>query len=222
MFKSIIYKEWIKIKWFAIASFIISIGTVAYIWLDLNHGFEFSEAHNYWYNIIYRNSSYFTILKYLSAFVGLAIGLSQYIPEVVDKRIKLTMHLPMNEEQMILKMMSFGASVVTLILVVLFLFFISISYLFFPTEIVSKAAFTVVPWLLSGLVIYFIIGLVALEPIRKYQLLYTAVGVGLITFFYEKSILGAYTLLLPELVVITLLLSVSLLFSVYRFRKGEM
>ncbi len=222
MFKSIIYKEWIKIKWFAIISFIVSIGTVAYIWLDLNQGFEFIKAQDYWFNVIYRNTVYFSILKYLASAIGLSIGLAQYIPEVVDKRIKLTMHLPMNEEKMILKMMSFGGAVVLTILTVMFLFFIGISSIYFPTEIITAASLSILPWFLSGMAIYFIIGLVALEPIRRYQFAYSIIGLGLVSFFHKKALLGGYSHIAPKLVIITLVLSVSLLFSVYRFRKGEM
>ena len=78
------------------------------------------------------------------------------------------------------------------------------------------------PWFLGGVATYFLVALILLEPMWIYRGLYTVVAAGFITVFYSGASIGAFSPVLLPLAVITLLLSNVVLFSGYRFRKGEM
>ena len=103
---------------------------------------------------------------------ALLIGLSQFVPEVTDKRIKLSLHLPMENTTVIYSMVLFGFAIITaiqLISVLLLTLFMSV---YFPSEIIIPSLQTILPWILGGMTCYFFIAMISLEPIWKYRFLY--------------------------------------------------
>lgn len=222
MWKSVIYKEWLKIRWFLIGFAALGIIAVGYIFLKVQHDFTFLEAKNYWYNSLFQNLQYFGYLKFLPLAAGLAIGIAQYYPETVDKRIKLTFHLPIRENKILLMMHAFGTGTLLAVFLLIFSLFFGLSKLFFAAEMVDTAVITIFPWFLAGLTTYFLIALIVLEPIRKYQVFYILISSFLITVFFEPAATSGYAPANPLLFVLTACLSIALLFSAYRFRKGEM
>lgn len=222
MFKSIIYKEWIKIRLIVLISLGLGLLALINIFLKVRHDILFVDAANYWYSFLFRGSTYFGILKYLPFAIGLAVAIAQYIPETVNKRIKLTFHLPVSENGILIRMHGFGAAVLlTLFLVVMGLFTAG-SAIFFPSNIISPSLVTMTPWFLGGMATYFLVALILLEPVWIFRGLYAVVAAGFVTVFYTSASIGAFRPVLPALILITLLLSFVVLFSGYRFRKGEM
>ena len=220
--KSIFYKEWIKIKWTFLAFLVLGIVGHTIMFLKVRHDILFVDAVNYWYSFLFRGYPYFSILKFLPLVAGLGIAIAQYFPETLNKRIKLTFHLPVGENEILLKMHAFGASSLTAMFVFFFVIFVSGSYIYFPAEIIKPSLLTITPWFLGGLATYFITALILLEPIWLYRGLYMVTGAGFIAFFYMYGTIGAYKPVIISLAVLTLLISTGVLFSGYRFRKGEM
>ncbi|MRR19250.1 hypothetical protein EG827_03565 [bacterium] len=222
MLKSLIYKEWIKIRlvvWIAVG---ISLVALINIFLKVRHDILFVDAANYWYSFLFRGVTYFSILRFLPFIIGLAIAIAQYIPETVNKRIKLTFHLPVSENGVLIWMHAFGALVLLAVLLAVIVLFTAGSAIFFPTNIIRASLLTMLPWFLGGMATYFLVALILLEPIWLYRGLYTAVAAGFVTVFYTGASIGAFSPVLLPLALITLLLSFVVLFSGYRFRKGEM
>jgi hypothetical protein len=222
MFKSIVYKEWIKIRlvvWIALG---LSIIALVNIFLKVRHDILFVDAANYWYSFLFRGFTYFSILKFFPFVAGLAVAIAQYFPETVNKRIKLTFHLPVSENSVLISMHFFGALVLTGLLVIILGFFTAGSAIFFPGNIIRASLLTMLPWFLGGIATYFLVALVLLEPMWIYRGLYAAVAAGMVTIFYSGAAIGAFKPVLLPLALITLLLSCVVLFSGYRFRKGEM
>jgi hypothetical protein len=81
---------------------------------------------------------------------------------------------------------------------------------------------TLCPWVLSGFAIYYLVALIVLEPVWKYRFAYLLVAAAFVPLFYEQALPGGYGPANPVLFVLVIILSISLLFSGYRFRKGEM
>jgi hypothetical protein len=221
MFKSLIYKEWLKTRWFLAGFLLLGWITLGLIFLKVQHDFKFYEAKNYWNSILFQVLHYFSSFKIIPLMGGLLVGISQYFPETVEKRIKLTFHLPVDEDKIILQMMSYGTLALTAIYMTLLVTFLLLSSAFFPQEIVISSLISIVPWLLSGYAVYFLIGLIVLEPIWKYRVLYTISSSFYITLYLKTAITGAYAPINILLSIATIVLSISLLFSGYRFRKGE-
>jgi hypothetical protein len=220
--KSIIYKEWIKIKWAIMACLAFGIIILTIIFLKVRHDIIFVDAVNFWYSFLFKGSPYFTLLKFLPFAAGLGVAIAQYIPETVNRRIKLTFHLPVKENEILLKMHAFGAACLIAIFLFLFLIFIIGSSLFFPSDIIIPSVLTLIPWFLGGLATYFLVAFIALEPIWLYRGFSSVIGGGFITFFYMNAGIGGYEPVILRLVLLTALLGVVILFSGYRFRKGEM
>ena len=222
MFKSVVYKEWIKTRWFLIILTILGLAAVGNIFLKVQHNIAFNEAHKYWYLILFQNQLYYKSLKFVPIIIGLLVGIAQYVPEIVDKRIKLAFHLPINENKIVLMMLSYGVIVLTICFTLLFSFFLLLSHNFLPEEIVRAATSSIVPWFLAGFTAYFLGALVTLEAIWKYRIAYILAALAFILFFFEKSMAGGYANINGKLIILTIMISLSLTFSAYRFRKGEM
>jgi hypothetical protein len=222
MWKSMIFKEWIKVRWFLVIFTLLALMAIGYIFIRVQHDFTFNEAKNYWYSVLFQGFQYFRYLKYLPLAGGIALAIAQYFPETVNKRIKLTFHLPVNEDMGLLMMMLFGSVCLLLSFGILFLFFLGMSSTFFPAEITRSAVISVIPWFLAGYASYYMVALVILEPVWLYRFLYFIATIAFVPLFLKTGVAGAYAPLNLILTFFVVLVSISLLFSGYRFRKGEM
>lgn len=221
MLRAVIYKEWIKTRWFILLLTLIALLAVGNIFLTVQHNIAFKEASPYWYQILFQNHHYFTYLKFVPLIIGLALAVSQYVPEIIDKRIKLTFHLPLKENWVMVMMLGYGTIVLLLSYSLVFFVFLGLSNQFFASEIVTAAIISVTPWFLAGFAAYFLSALIILEAIWKYRIAYLVIAVAFLMLFYENGLAGGYKPINGKLAVITFLSSISLLFSAYRFRKGE-
>lgn len=222
MWKSVLFKEWLKIRWILIIYTILGIIAVANVFLKVKHDITFHEANNYWYTVLFQGLQYFRYLKFLPLAGGLAIAVAQYFPETVSKRIKLTFHLPVNENKVLLMMVAFGSVCLFASFILMFGIFTGFSMAFFPDAIVISAIQSVIPWFLAGFAVYFLVGLIVLEPVWIFRLLYFLAACAVIPIFFQPSVTGGYAPLNLKLAILVALVSISVLFSGYRFRKGEM
>jgi hypothetical protein len=221
MWRSVIYKEWLKIRWFLIAYSLLGIVGISYLFLSLNHDFTFSGAKNLWNNFLFPGHQFYLPLKYLPLAGGLVIGIAQYFPETVSKRIKLTFHLPLRENTVLLWMHFFGAVCLLLSFSIFFGMFTALSLIYFPSQMVASCLISIFPWFLAGFAAYFLVALIVLEPVWKYRFFYTLVSAFFLTIYLKTSVTAAYGPANSGLLILTVSLSTALLFSAYRFRKGE-
>ena len=222
MWKSIIYKEWLKIRWFLIGFTVLGILGIGYLFLKVQHGFTFSGGKNFWYNILFMGFQFFGYFKYIPLFGGLLIAIAQYFPETINKRIKLTFHLPLNENKVLLMMHAFGSGSLIVSYLLIMAAFIALSAVYFPSQMVYDSIVSVFPWFLAGFAAYFFVALIVLEPVWLYRFFYSVVGGFFITIYLKSPVIAAYAPANVGLLSLTVLLSIALLFSAYRFRKGEM
>ena len=186
MYKSLFEKEWMKLRWVLLAYLVIGIAALFSIASDLQYGIKMHGAVKYWSNVITYHTNYFSILKYLPIFAAISLALIQFVPESINKRYRLSFHLPINEQKLLLFMLFFGTVCLTLIALLLVCGLFIISSIFFPSEIVSISLVSTIPWFLAGIITYFGISTVAIEP-GWFQ----KVAIGTITYF-------TYDLLLSE------------------------
>jgi hypothetical protein len=119
-------------------------------------------------------------------------------------------------------MMLTGATCILAAYLVMGLTFTAFCSLYFPSEITEALLISILPWFLCGFAVYFLTALIVLEPVWKYRLFYLLVAATFLPVYLEPAVTGGYAPALPILVLFTVILSISLLFSGYRFRKGEM
>ena len=189
--KHLIYKEWLKTRWYATIALLLSLGTVIYIFISIRSDLNLLGAPQYFSSLILEKSIFFGKFKYIPIITALLIGLSQFVPEVTDKRIKLSLHLPMENTTVIYSMVLFGFAIITaiqLISVLLLTLFMSV---YFPSEIIIPSLYIIF--------VYFVLRL----------------------FYYSYGLGNAVTIY-PILFIITLISSVSVIYTSHRFNKGEL
>jgi len=222
MWKSIVYKEWLKIRWFFVGYTLLGILGIGYLFLTVKHSFAFNGGKNTWNIVLFLGHQFFSPLKYVPLAGGLTIAIAQYFPETVNKRIKLTFHLPLGENKILLMMHAFGSISLLLSFLIFFGLFTGFSLIYFPVQMVADSLISIFPWFLAGFSAYFLVALIVLEPAWKFRLFYSLVGGFFLTIYYTSAVTAAYGPANTGLFVLTAFLSIALLFSAHRFRKGEM
>lgn len=220
MWKSLFYKEWLKVRWSFILMALIGIVAIGYIFLALKHSFAFSGARNIWSAILFQGFQYFKIFKFVPLSGGIVFSLAQYLPEITNKRIKLSFHAPLPENKVLLLMQAFG----TLCLFSLFSIFLGLFALlgsvFLPIEIVGAGIVTSLPWTLAGLSAYFLVAFIVLEPAWIFRFFYSLFGAAFISVHFIQAGIESYRPVILSLFLMSILISNAVLFSGYRLRKG--
>jgi len=220
MLRALFIKEWIKIRWILIGFFVVSLFSAAKLLLDIHHQIELMGAGNLWDILLFNNFNPYRWMEYVPLVTGISIALAQFIPEVQHKRIKLSFHLPVNENQMLMQLALMGN---------LFLFIIFLSELLvaligiavvLPEKLTMDAFITLAPWFLGGITAYLLTIMVVFESTVLRRLLLILLAAAFITLFYQPATTGAYRPALPLLAILTLLTFFTHLYTAYRFRKG--
>ena len=193
------YKEWIKTRTAFFCSLLVGVGVVFYIFIGVENKITLMGAKNYTLNILYSNPPviYYSLLRYLPLLAAVSIGISQYVPEVAQRRIRLTLHLPVGNRTLFIGMAFYGLLVITIFNAIVLVFF-------------------------AGYWVYNYIAFTALEPNRLRQLFYALTGLIVLSlYFYDVPFHGAYGSSTPVLALLALLSCPLILFSGYRLNKGE-
>ena len=118
MNKAIFYKERIKIRRFYPLATAVLAGFTAYALLRIGRMYAFNGAASVWLAVLDRGDVLVDPLKYLPALVGAGLGLAQFLPEITQKRLKLTLHLPDSRRAMMLGMLGYGLVLLTMLFAV--------------------------------------------------------------------------------------------------------
>ena len=106
--KHLLYKEWLKTRWFAAVSLLLGIILSTYACIDALSSFHSLGGAFFYSTLLSGNISLMGQLKYLPLGVALLIGLSQFMPEITNKRIRLTLHLPIGGTAAVYTMILYG------------------------------------------------------------------------------------------------------------------
>lgn len=220
MIKALLYKEWIKLRWVFWLVLLGGLLVELYLFIRVGRSFRIAGAGHIWDVVVNRNQFLFADMRFWPLVAGSALALMQFIPEVSMKRLKLTLHLPMNECRIILTMLGFGLLALMLAFGLQLLVLLGgISY-FFAAPFVVSAASTVLPWYLGGLSTYLLIAFVCIEPSWIRRFINVLIGITLIQLFYLSTVPGAYGGYAAMMVVIPVLALLWVFISVFRFKIG--
>ena len=220
----IFYKEWIKTRWTYLAALVLGLTTVFYVFIRVENGMERFGAKTYMLKVLYDNPPliYYRMLLYVPLLIAACVGVTQYLPETVNRRIRLMLHLPVANTRLVLGMALYGVAAVTVSNALLYGLFAAKSAALFPAEITLPALKSVLPWLLAAYPVYGFIAMVALEPNRWRAVVYAVTGYYLISpFVVCGEAPGSYFSSALPLLAIAAGSFPLLLYSSYRFSKGE-
>ena len=221
MYKAILYKEWLKIRWVVLGAVIACLGFLIYIGLNVRQYFEMNDPINVWIYLIQKKVLYYSIIKFIPIFAAIILAIIQFVPEMAKKRYRLTFHLPFSETKSLLFMSVIGLTFVLLFAIILLMGLAIIGSIYLPAEVTISSLISVLPWLLAGFVGYLAAAAIVLDPSWKYRVLLVLFfapfiqSLFLARGYYEyKYSIGIYFL-------ISLLFGIIILFPGYRLRKGS-
>ena len=164
MNKAIFYKERIKIRRFYPLAIAVLAGFTAYALLRIGRMYAFNGAASVWLAVLNRGDVLVDPLKYLPALVGAGLGLAQFLPEITQKRLKLTLHLPDSRRAMMLGMLGYGLVLLTMLFAVQLLAIgLYLRHLMAP-ELVHAVVSTTLPWYAAGFAGYLFAAWICIEP----------------------------------------------------------
>ncbi|WP_088654887.1 hypothetical protein [Geofilum rhodophaeum] len=221
MIKALLYKEWLKTRWFILGATIAGLLLQNWLFMKTGRSLRLVGAEHIWDVIINRNQFLFTELKYLPLFSGALMGLAQFLPEITNRRIKLTFHLPLREKTITAWMVGYGIGVLLLLFILqTSILAVGMSVNFAP-EIVANGLLTVMPWYVGGLWAYLACAFVALEPTWRQRIPNLLVTVALLRTLYLSDFPAAYQKMPVYLMALTIVLTLWTWLSVYRFKIGR-
>jgi hypothetical protein len=221
MYQSLLYKEWIKTRDMIALMAIVFISVGVYSFMKIAETGRLMGMVNYWESTIQKGLSFFGYFEYLPLLLGILLAVTQYVPELQSKRLKLTLHLPLPEKNIMAVMLTYGLAVeLVFILITVPLLLFGLSFRF-PQEIVRGAFQLILPWFLAGLAAYLIASWICLEPQWKQRVLNCIPGVGMISFFFIGVKAGAYQPLIIYLIGLIVLAFTFSFYSARRFKEGK-
>ncbi|MDR3133939.1 MAG: hypothetical protein LBU42_07980 [Prevotellaceae bacterium] len=217
---SLFFKEWIKSRWALLVTLLAFAGIIAYTFIYMSTELRVLGAGTVWESIIQKGVTHFDYLKYLCLLAGVLLAVVQYAPEMVNKRLKLTLHLPLPEYRIVLSMLLFGIlSLAALFLLVYAAVGVGVNR-YYPAEITQWNLAAILPWLWGGLAAYLLTAWIIIEPVWKQRLWNILMALCLLKLFYFDEIPNAYAPLLPYLITFCALGITFTFYSLIRFKDG--
>jgi hypothetical protein len=221
MYKSLLYKEWLKIRYFLIGYGIAIVFMSGYLFLDIRHILSMNKPNEVLNYIVQFKALLYEMIKYIPVLGGLLLALTQFVPEMTKNRFRLSFHLPLPEVKMLLFVISGGFAIFLLANLVFYGLILLTVAIFFPAEVVVSAAVTILPWFLAGLGGYFATTTVIVEHSWKYRLVTILIATGLIGLMLNENGYGEHVFILGQYILIIFLFALTVIFPGYRLRKGS-
>lgn len=216
--KPIYYKEYLKIRWLWLTLVALNWLLMAYVYMETRRLFVLDHAEIVWYRVMQLGQIHYHHLKYAPVITGLLLAAIQYLPEMVGERLRLSLHLPVSPHRLVMAHVLVGLTALGIVIALDLSALSLITARFFPTEAVSMALLTALPWSLAGVAAYLGATLALLEPGYRLKLFNLSVAAGVAGLFLRPAEPGGYLFQLTHLSVFLLLLIPAVLLPAYRFR----
>ena len=220
MFKSLLYKEWIKLRLYWLLLFVVNLAFCGFLCLRLRHVFRLNEAVAVWSNWIFKGFLFYRLDEYVPLLLGVVLGCLQFFPETLSKRLRLVLHLPLGENRAAAIHLAAGLLLLTVVYLPGLALIAGSAAFYFPPDFQSNLLLTYTPWLLGGFAAYLLTAFTVLEPTWRLRVVYLLYGAALLRLYFMEDFYNSYLRLMVSLAVGTALLFVVPLLSTYRFGKG--
>jgi hypothetical protein len=223
MIKSLIYKEWLKVRWTFVALAAINFLVVASICISIANSFSFIDASQLYSDAAAHSLFYYDLL-YIPLLTGLLLGIVQFYPEINSSRIKLTLHLPMKESKSLMTMQLFAIGSMSLVFLVDAILLLGFSSQYYPSEIINGMLISILPWFLAGFVIYIFISIIFIEPSWSRRIIIGLIGLAFVNNYFLAPMLGITIYSYSEswfyFVLMIIIISPLILWSGNNYKRG--
>ncbi|MDP2302780.1 MAG: hypothetical protein Q8N03_10210 [Ignavibacteria bacterium] len=224
MIKSLIYKEWLKVRWTLIALGMLNLLVVVSTCVSIANAFGLIDASKLYGDIVALQNLFYYDLLYIPFLTGLLLGIVQFYPEINSSRIKLTLHLPMKESKALMTMQLFGIGSMFLIFAVDVIILLWFSSKYFPSEIINGMFISILPWLLAGFVIYIFITIIFVDTSWSRRAIIGLTGLAFVNNYYLSTMYGGTTYSYSEswfyFVIMIIIISPLILWSGNNYKRG--
>lgn len=221
MLKPIIYKEWIKTRWYLILALLVSIGFTAYGLLKIERVIDLMGAVHLWQIMLERDAIFIDSQSYIPLLIGIGLAIVQFVPEMMQSRLKLTLHLPCNQFAIIGTMLAYGLVVMLILAVANFAIMLVYMTNVFAIELTRHVLLTAITWYVTGFTAYLLTSWICLEPTWKRRIFNIILSVCGLSVFFQSTVPEAYNGFIVVLVIYTILLVFLPMLSVHRFKTGH-
>ena len=146
MKKAIFYKEWIKTRRYFPIALIVSVIFIIYALLGIQRVINFRGVAHLWEILLSRDVVFIETLTYIPLLAGLLLAIVQFVPEMQQKRLKLTLHLPYPQNRMLMLMLIAGLSELTVIYLINYLILYAYLQNILAPELTDRILLTSLPW----------------------------------------------------------------------------
>ncbi len=224
MIKSLLYKEWLKVRWSFIGLVLLNLIVVISICISLYNDFKFYPITAVYDGVLSWGYIFYIDIMYIPLATGVLLGIVQFFPEINSSRLKLTLHLPMKESKSLLTMQWYGLGLLFMMFLVDAIVIAILTTNYFPAEAVSSFLIVTIPWFLSGFTGYIFISLVFVEPSWSRRILLTLVGVSFVSLYYinftDMGLIAIFSRSYFLFLIITFIITPIILVSGYNYKRG--
>lgn len=220
LFRALSYKEWRKTRLQLLAAVLLLVAVILYSYIELTYEFRLRDAVNVWYALMFQDSSLALLMRYIFPLTGISLAIVQFVPEMVNKRFKLTLHLPATETRIVSAMLLYGYAALLVVFFSTSALMVGIMSTLLPNEIVWNMVLQQLPWMAAGLSGYGFASWICIEPTWKQRLANALIAVGLLALFFVSHLPGAYVHFGLELILLLLVSFIFPFYSCIRFKQG--
>lgn len=192
LLKALSYKEWMKTRKLVGGWILLLAAVSVYAYIDLTYTIRMNEAVNVWFGILFQGTSVSALLMYLLPLAGISLAIVQFVPEMTQKRFKLTLHLPASETRLVSSMLLFGYGVLGVLYLCCLVFLSLLVSRVLPFEGVSMMLSQVLPWTAAGLAGYGFTAWICIEPCWKQRAMNMLMAAGLLSVCFVSVYPEAY------------------------------
>ena len=172
MYKSIFKKEWLKVKNIYFLLILLVFVCIFYYTFRLNFDFTTIEPETMmWYRFIQLNSKPYSIFLYLFLALAITFSFLQFLPELIQKRVRVTVHLPFSIEKIVFFHTILGLVLLSLILSILAVANLFINNTYYPYEVVLITLKDMIIFSCIAVVTYLLTASLIVEQNRKILIL---------------------------------------------------
>lgn len=222
IFRAVFFKEYVKTRVCMAGLTAASLVYMAWIWLTVHRLFLLDHPEIVWYRVMDLGQMPYAALTALPVACACIFCCFQFLPEMQDERLRISLHLPCGMAPLLLAHLFFGLAFLTLLFLLDGFLLVLTLGRHFPKEAVHTALLTAAPWFLAGLYAYLCTTYAILEPHRRAKLMGVLLGIGLAAPLLGKTEPGSLAPALPWLTLPLPFLLMGLLLPTLNFRHRRL
>ena len=171
MLISVFYKEVIKTRFLMLMLLMFNLCYLVWNFVAMRRLFTLDHSEVVWYRVMNLGQIPYADMAFIPILTAVFFCCFQFLQEMRDARIRISLHTPCDSSTMVLLHALFGIIfLLTIFFIDGFVLLAMIAY-YFPMEMTYTAFLTILPWFLAGLFVYLGGAFVLLEPQLKRKIL---------------------------------------------------